>query len=90
MSTVVEMVPLIVAVTLAAGVTLVGLSRQEEAGVALVQAAVTVELKPVMEVMVTVKLAVAPAATLEVAGATETVKSGVPEAVPVPVSVTSC
>ena len=90
MRAVVEMVPLIVAVALAAGVTLVGLSVQVEAGGAPAQAAATAALKPVMGVMVTVKLAEAPAVTAEVAGDTETVKSGVPEAVPVPVSVTSC
>ena len=90
MRAVVEIVPLIVAVALAAGVTLVGVSVQVEAGGAPVQAAVTAALKPVMEVMVTVKLAVAPAVTLEEAGETETVKSGVPEAVPEPVRVTVC
>jgi len=87
---VVAMVPLIVAVALAAGVTLVGLSVQAEAGGAPAQVTATAELKPVMEVMVTVKLAVAPAVTLEEAGETETVKSGVPEVVPEPVRVTVC
>ena len=81
----VAMVPLIVAVPLAAGVTLVGVSVQVEAGGAPVQAAVTAALKPVMEVTVIVKLADEPAVTVEVAGETETVKSGVPEAVPAPV-----
>lgn len=86
----VVIVPLIVAVALAAGVTLVGVSVQVEAGGAPVQAAETTELKPVSEVTVTVKLAVAPAVTVEEAGDTDTAKSGVPEAVPVPVRVTSC
>ena len=86
----VEIVPLIVAVALAAGVTLVGVSVQVEAGGAPVQAAVTAALKPVIEVIVIVKLAVAPAVTVEKGGETDTVKSGVPEAVPLPVSVTNC
>ena len=73
MRTVVAIVPLIVAVALAAGVTLVGVSVQVEAGGAPAQVTATAELKPVMEVMVTVKLAVAPAVTLEEAGETETV-----------------
>ena len=75
------MVPLIVAVALAAGVTLVGVSVQVEPGGAPVQVASTAALKPFTEVTVTVKLALAPAVTVEEAGATETAKSG-PEAVP--------
>jgi hypothetical protein len=87
---VVVIVPVIVFVPLAAGVTLVGASVQVEAGGAPVQAAATAALKPDTEVTVTVKVAVAPAVTVAEVGVTETVKSGVPEAVPVPVSVTSC
>ena len=90
MRAVVAIVPLIVAVPLAAGVTLVGVSVQVEAGGAPAQVTATAELNPVTEVTVTVKLALAPAVTVVEAGDTETVKSGVPEAVPVPVSVTDC
>lgn len=88
--TFVVMVPLDVALAFAAGVTLVGASVQVENAGAPVQVSATVPVKLVMEVTLTVKLAVAPAAAVPEAGCTETVKSGVPEAVPVPVSVTVC
>jgi hypothetical protein len=84
----VVMDPMDVAVALAAGDTLDGVSVQP-AG-APEQARPTAPVKPPTEVTVTVKEAAVPAATVAEAGDTETVKSGVPEAVPEPVRLTVC
>jgi hypothetical protein len=88
----VRAVVVIVAVDVApveVGVTELGLKEQDEPAGAPLQVRATVEVKPFKPVTVTVVVAVPPAATLRVAGAAATVKSGV-AVVPVPVSVAVC
>lgn len=84
----VVMDPMDVAAALAPGDTLDGVSAQ--AAGAPEQASATAPVKPPTDVTVTVKGAGVPAATVAEAGDTETVKSGVPEAVPEPVRLTVC
>ena len=81
--------PLIVAVPLDAGVTLVGVNVHVEPPGAPVHAAVTAEEKPFREVTVRVNMAVWPAVMVAVGGEATIEKSGV-ALVPVPESRICC